>query len=303
MTDSDAQPLYVVFTMDCVPPDGPPSVPGPPSWREAEDSVRAVRDVLRALGMTGTFFIAPECLARMNQTVVALAEAGMELGILCHPQLSGYQSYFGSYGFDRQREIVQLGKQIWRNRIGTLPTAFRAGYFSANNCTYHVLCLEGFSESSCVLPGCVDPDRSVNWHRVYPFPHHTDPLDCTLKGTLEVFEAPVTSAFAAKEYVKADAHTPLHMRVEAPEFEETAEKLLVEHLSRMLEDRTDVRTVVCVTSNTASWSDHECTLARKLGHFWAAALRFAMERGMKAVPATLRNVHRAADERFTRASS
>ncbi|MDP6438688.1 MAG: enolase C-terminal domain-like protein, partial [Candidatus Brocadiia bacterium] len=121
MNGTDAEPLYVLFTMDCLPPNGPPMVLGPPDWQKAERGIRSFADALQAEGLSGTFFVAPEGLSRLAETVKGLREAGMELGVLSHPQLSNYQSYLGSYGYDREREIVQLHKKMWQDRLGEDP--------------------------------------------------------------------------------------------------------------------------------------------------------------------------------------
>ena len=104
MTASDIESLYVLFTMDCVPPEGSPAVTGPRNWRQAERAMTSFAEGLARESLKGTFFIAPEALDRLGDVVKDLRAAGMELGLLCHPQLAGYQSYLGSYGFDTRGE-------------------------------------------------------------------------------------------------------------------------------------------------------------------------------------------------------
>ena len=103
--------LQVVFTMDCAPPQGPQAVPGPDSWEAAAEAMASFAGGLAEVGMTGTFVLTPLCLKRLEGLAEELLAGGIELGLLCHPQLSGYQTYLGSYSFERQREIVRLDSE------------------------------------------------------------------------------------------------------------------------------------------------------------------------------------------------
>jgi len=295
MNPDEPQTLHVLFTMDCAPPDGPDPVPGPASWDEALRSMSNFAEGLAAEELLGTFFLAPECLKRLKDEAEQLRAGGMELGLLCHPQLSSYQSYLGSYGFDRQREVVHLEKTVWEDVLGAPAEAFRAGYFSANDFTYHVLCMEGFRQTSCSLPGRVDPDQCSMWQNVYPFAHHTDPLDRLIEGTMELFEVPVTSDFAAKEFAKAETYTPPHLRIEEPCFNDFAEGLVRKLIERMQEDQTGERTVTLVTSNCVSWGGKEDPHRERLSNVASLLRRIAEESHMRFAPATLASVHQEAD--------
>jgi len=295
MGATESEPLHVLVTMDCLPPEGPDPVPGPTSWEAARRSVESFCEGLTEAGLKGTFFIAPECLKRLKDTVGSLRAAGMELGVLCHPQLSNYQSYLGSYGFDRQREVVRLDKTVWQDKLGEAPDTFRAGYFSVNDYTYHVLCLEGFSQGSCCLPGRIDPDQCCMWQKVYPFPHHTDPLDRTIAGTMEFYEAPVTSEFTAKEFVKAETYTPPHLRIEEPRLGDYAERLVRRQIERMQEDRTQVRSIVLVTQNTVRWGAGEDPHLERLSNLSSMLRRAAEQCHMRLAPTTLKGMHEFAD--------
>jgi len=295
MKEIETRPLHVLFTMDCVPADGAPAVPGPRSWDEAERSMRCFAEGLSRLGFKGSFFVAPECLRRLRDAVQELKAGGMELGVLCHPQLSGYQSYLGSYGFDRQREVVRLDATMWQDRMGERAESFRAGFFSANDYTYQVLCLEGFRQGSCSLPGRIDLDQCSLWQTAYPFAHHTDPLDRRIPGTMEFLETPVSSDFEARGDVRAETYTPPHLRIEDPCINEHAASLIAKCLSRMEADRVPVRTLVFVTHNTVGWGGAEDPHLERLENLARLLRDAAAERQLSLVPATTSSVHHYAD--------
>jgi hypothetical protein len=296
MSATDAEPLYVVFTMDCVPPDGPAAVPGPRNWQKAERAMARFAEGLAGESLRGTFFIAPEALGRLRKTASELRAAEMELGLLCHPQLVNYQSYLGSYSYDRQQEIIRLGKAVWQDKLGEEGVCFRPGFFSANDYTFQILCMEGFSQGSCSLPGRVDPEQFSLWRESYPFAHHADPLDRKLKGTMEFYEVPATSDFEAQEAdPDAETFTPPHLRIEDPDVTQEARSIINKQLNRMLGQKADVKSIVFVTHNSVGWGQKEDPHLERL-HNLASLLRsIADRRKMRLVPATLAMLHEQAD--------
>jgi hypothetical protein len=260
--ESDA--LWVIFTMDCLPAGDVGEIRGPGRWDEAERSARSFADALAAQGFTGTFFVEPSTLKRFKGLTGELAEGGHEIGLLCHPQLCGYRSYLGSYSYDRQREIVGTVRKTWEDVLGTETGTFRSGFFSANDYTYHVLCMEGFRQGSCSLPGRMDGEQCSMWYGSYPFPHHTDPLDRTIPGTMEFLEVPVTSDFEAASYLSYETYTPPHMRIEAPDLHDYARNLAVRQIGRMAEDGVTARALNLVTSNVVGWGQKDDPHADRL---------------------------------------
>ena len=293
------EPLYVAFSMDCTPPGTPSTVPGPGDWDEARRAMASFAEAIADESLKGTFFVAPECLGRLKEAVNELLSAEMELGMLCHPQLANYEGYLGSYGYDLQREIIGVGKAVWRDKLGEDPVNFRPGFFSANDYTFQILCTEGFSQGSCSLPGRVAPEQCSLWQKSYPFAHHTDPLDRKITGSMEFFEVPVTSDFEAKGVSSnGEPFTPRHLRVEAADVSEQAESLINKHLNRMEADRPDVRSIVFVTHNSVGWGEEEDPHLERL-HNLASLLRgIAEKRKMELVPASLDFLHREADRRW-----
>jgi hypothetical protein len=288
--------LNVVFSMDCLPAGGKREVHGPGRWDDAEAAPLAFARVLGELEFKATFFIAPSALERLAGPVGELACGGCELGLLCHPQLSGYQACLGSYSYEVQREIVGFSRAQWEDRLGTSPSCFRSGFFSANDYTYHVLCMEGFRQGSCSLPGRLDHDQCSVWLRGYPFPHHTDPLDRAAAGTMEFFEVPVTSDFEAAAYMSYETYTPPHLRIEEPDVHEDARDLAQRHLARMGEDGIVVKVLHFVTSNLIGWHQADDPHAERLQNLCTMVREVARQAGLRLRWRSLEALHRLRDE-------
>ncbi len=288
--------LYVVFSMDCLPAVGGGEVEGPSRWDEAESRPAAFAEALAEAGLKGTFFFAPEALGRMAETAAELGSGSDELGLLCHPRLSGYQACLGSYGYDRQREIIGLARKTWESRLGKPPRTFRGGFFSANDYTFHAVCMEGFRQGSCSLPGRRDEDQCSTWSETYPFPHHTDPLDRTAAGSMEFYEVPVSSDFEAGTYTAYETYTPPHLRIEEPDIHAYAEDLVERQLDRMAEDQVDLRTIHFVTSNLVGWGEEEDPHVERLGNLCTMLQGVAEQREIEIEPVCLEDLHRRADE-------
>jgi len=290
---SDA--VHVVCTMDCLPAGGRAEVRGPERWDDAIASVRAFVEALAQEEFVATLFAAPEALERLRDLLGEARSAGCELGLLCHPQLSQYQAYLGAYSFDRQREILQLTRAIWEDKLGERPVTVRPGFFSANDYTYHALCMEGFRQGSCSLPGRLDNDQCSVWTRSYPFPHHTDPLDRKAAGTMEFFEVPVSSDFEATPSIGYESYTPPHLRIEEPDVHQYAGDLVRRHLERMLEDRVPLRAITFVTSNVVGWHRKDDPHVERLKNLCATVRDVAEKQGLSVRSSTVGGLHELAD--------
>lgn len=296
MASDDKQKLYVIFTMDCVPPEGPDAIMGPDSWEAARGAVNTFSDQLKTLNMCGTFFLEPSVFPQMDEDVDALQEKEMETGLLCHPQLHEYQSCLGSYSFDRQREVIHLVSRIWEKTRPERPRTFRPGFFSANDYTYQVLCMEGYLQGSCSLPGRIDMDQCCEWKRAYPFAHHTDPLDRKLAGTMEFFEVPVSSDFEARPKPGAEMYTPPHLRIESACINEHAEDLISNTLDRMEEDDTPLCSLNFVTHNAVNWGASEDPHCARLTNLVQLVRENCEQRDLELTSSTLSDFHATADE-------
>jgi hypothetical protein len=273
--DEDKRALHAVFTMDVLPAGGSEEVSGPERWDDAERAVGAFAEVLAEEGFDPCYFVAPEALKRLADTVRDV--------------------YLGSYSFDRQREIIELAGKTWADALGEAPESFRPGFFSANDYTFHVLCMEGYHQGSCSLPGRMDNDQCSLWFPSYPFPHHTDPLDRTVPGTMEFYEVPVTSDFEAATHISYETYTPPYLRIEQTDLHDYARDLVKRQLDRMQEDQVEVRAVTFVTSNIVGWGRADDPHVEKLENLCAMLREVAEERGMDLRPATLESLHEEAD--------
>lgn len=295
MTKNKQDKLHVLFTMDCIPPEGPDEVMGPDTWDAAKSSIHCFSEHLQQFGMQGTFFVEPSSFPQMENDVDNLVTNNMETGILCHPQLHEYQSYLGSYSFDRQREIIHLITQIWENARSEHPHTFRPGFFSANDYTFQVLCMEGYLQSSCSLPARVDLDQCCDWNRAFPFAHHADPLDRKLAGTMELFEVPVSSDFEAHPKPGIEMYTPPHLRIESACINEHAEDLINNTLERMEEEGTPVRSLTFVTHNAVGWGASEDPHCERLSNLIQLVKESCEKHDLVMTPSTITDLHKLAD--------
>jgi hypothetical protein len=261
--------LYVVFTMDCLPPGEAGEVRGPGGWEEAVDAVVAFAEALADQGLGGTFFLAPQALARMDSAVETVTAKHGELALLCHPQLANYQTYLGAYSFERQREIIGTSRKVWERHLGWPPSTFRPGFFSANDHTFHALCMEGFRQGSCSLPGRMDNEQCSMWFRSYPFPHHADPLDRRIQGTMEFLEFPVTSDADSAVHLRSETYTPRHLRIEETDIHAYAEDLIERQLELMHDDDVLLNVLTFVTSNQVGWGHCHDPHVERLGNLCA----------------------------------
>ncbi|MHC4481019.1 MAG: polysaccharide deacetylase family protein [Planctomycetota bacterium] len=296
MQEGRADILDVVLSMDCLPAGGRGPVMGPERWDDAEAAMLAFAEAADRDGLGATFFVAPQAMKRLRGAARQVSEAGSELGLLCHPQLSDYHACLGSYSYDHQREIVSLARKLWEEECGEPAETFRSGFFSANDYTFHVLCMEGFKQGSCSLPGRMDSEQCSMWFGSFPFPHHTDPLDRTQRGTMEFFEVPVSSDFDAAFYLSYETYTPPHLRIEAPDIHDYAQDLVCRQLSRMETDAIIPRTVHLVTSNLVGWGKDDDPHIERLHNLCAMLREAADEQGLEVAWKTLARVHAESDE-------
>jgi len=287
--------LHVIFTMDCDRPKDRSDVPGPGSWDAAQDAMMSFALALKEERLVGTFFLVPQVMKGLHQAVRSLKEGGMELGLLCHPQLLGYQSFLGAYGYETQREVVELCRTQWEDAWGEAARCFRPGFFSCNDYTFQILCIEGFRQGSCSMPARVDQDQFCIWHKSYPFPHHADPLDRRVKGTMEFYEVPITSDYEAIEYPIAETFTPAHLRLEDPYMHEHARGLMEKHLSRMEEEGVRTKAICFVTTNSVRWGSDDDPHIGRLQNLVRMLKRMAESRRLRLAPATIESLHRDAD--------
>jgi hypothetical protein len=295
---TDSEPIYVAFTMDCLPPIGHDDVPGPPDADQAARAPGAFIDTLREEGLGATLFVAPPAAERLDDAFRRLGGDGCELGLLCHPQLEGHQAWLGSYNFDRQRSIICQSREAWQDQFDRRPATFRPGFFSANDHTYHVLVMEGFTQGSCSLPARMDNDQCSMWLSACPYTHHTDPLDRLPAGTMEFLEFPVCSDYASVSSLTTSSYTPPHLRVEDPNLHDFAEELIERHLENMSEAGAPLTVITLVTSNVVAWGADEDPHVERLRNLCGLLRSVAEQRGRPLEWMSMAELHDLWDERI-----
>ncbi len=284
--------------MDCEAPGGPKVVPGPRDWDCAKRAIDSFDAELREMGFKATFFVCPDALKHLNRDLQALSRGGAEVGVLCHPQLSGYRTYLGAYGYETQREIVHLARQTWEDRMGQAPGSFRPGFFSANDYTFQILCAERFQQGSCSLPGRIDQDQYSTWSNSYPFAHHTDPLDRKIPGTMELYEIPVTSDFEAFESMSSETYTPPHCRIEDPNIHDHAAALVDRHLDKMAKEPPSALTITFVTRSSVAWGEDDDPHIERLRNLVRLLENAAERRKLRLSGETPQSLHEKVDARL-----
>ena len=293
---SPERTLYVVFTMDCLParPRGP--VDGPSSWDDAEGAMMDFASALDEHGVTGTFFVVPEALTDLDGAVKDLQEDGFEAGLLCHPPISGYKSWFGAYPYETQREIARVARSSWEQKLGEEVDTIRTGYFSGDDYTFQVLCMEGFKQGSCSLPGKVNEKHSCMWKGSYPLARHTDPLDRKLKGTMEFYEVPVTSDFDAESGNTTSEFTPPHLSLSDSSGADAVPELVRKNLRRMDEEQPDARTLTFHADNLSRGPAGDAGYTELVGRVLECVRAEAGEHDLEVESATIADIHRLADD-------
>ena len=289
--------LYLVFTMNCLPARPRGSVPGPRSWDTATGCMLEFASALDSQDLKSTFFVVPEAGKQLQDPVEQVRGHGMEAGLLCHPPIAGYRCWLGAYPYDAQREIVELARKVWQQKLGIEVKSFRPGFFSANDYTFQILLMEGFNQGSCSLPGKVSEDHSCSWDGSFPLARHTDPLDKNLRGTMEFYEVPVTSDFDAdrgdenggKDFI------PTHLCLDAPDVSERATRLARKHLERMEEEGPEVRTLTFHARNFPREGEEEPDYGQIIENTMQGVRPVAEEYEVTLRSATLAEVHREAD--------
>ncbi len=290
--------LFVSFTLDAPPAESGTSYPTPASWDAAESAMKGFAAAVADAGMKSTVFAASTTCKRLADALTELAEAGVEVGLLTDPRLEGYKGFLASYHIDQQKEIIGLGVEVFKDRLGRPPSVFRPGEFSANRDTVIALAELEFRQCSLSLPERYVLSRYSNWRGAYPFAHHVDPLDVRQPGTLELYDVPVTSDFDKTTLNGQEEFTPLFLGPEQLDAEQHAEMLVRSHLERMARENVHVKTIVCAATTCANYARADTSVSNALRHILDTVRRAAEEADLELAPATLAEIHDEADRLY-----
>jgi hypothetical protein len=284
--------LHILFTMDCQPaaaPLGARGAPeGPKSWEQSARSIDGFCTRLGNAGYPATLFVTPECAEEHAPLLEELLERGYELGLYVQPQSlagGGYKRYFGQYGREEQRGIVELAKQQFQAAVGAWPQSVRTGMFSASDATFGVLHELGFRQGSVSSPGRRIGQHAAVWPGAPGDAHYVDPQCRIRPGHLPFLEVPVTT-----DATQLRGGRSPDLAIENGTFEAWHRPLIEGQLQRMEAEGVAFR-ALCITTRNA-FPYHSA------GERQGAALEAlithlaALEERYEVVPTTMSGAHK-----------
>lgn len=193
---SAAEPLHVVFTMDCHPAATKGAPEGPKSWEQSVRAIDGFCSVVRDAGYPVTLFFTPESAQMHAPFVDELLSTKMDVGLYVQPpSLAGghYRQFLGQYADAEQQEIVMLAMQRFRDAVGVRPQSVRSAMYSASDRTFGLLYNLGFRQGSLSNPGRRVTKHSAVWTGAARDAHYVRPDNRLEPGELPFFEMPITT--------------------------------------------------------------------------------------------------------------
>lgn len=289
--------LYVTWTMDC---EGiqelSTATGGPATWELSERAMRGYVDSLASHGHRATLFLTPLVAEQQAAVVRDLRDQGAEPGMHLHPQTAdfGLDRHLGQLVDDMQELLLREGQARVAEAVGTAPTSFRPGCFSASDDTYPILADLGFTAGSVSLPGRNLPEVGAVWPGAEPFAHWADGDHRCRTGDLPFLEMPSCVDLADVErgpHVTGDA---CHLRLEREGILDWGPAILREHVLRQLELDWWLKSIVIMTHNTREYGSEEEPARQALECLVGALEDMATEFGLQIRPATLGEIRAAA---------
>ncbi len=193
------EPLFICFTMDVERIRAQSPGGGPESWDVSERSIRSYSNLLNEQQYPVTYFLVPEAAEYHAELFRALQQRKNECGMHFHVE-SWRENYcnpsqfkaLGGYPGVQQHEMLGAARDQVQVALGIKPTAFRGGYFSANNATYTVLTDLGFTCGSTSLPGRRLPQRNAYWIGKRRDVHAVDAENRLRAGDLPFVDVPLS---------------------------------------------------------------------------------------------------------------
>ena len=281
--------LYVTWTMDCETIGEECVTGGPQNWELSE---RAMRGYVRALADREhrvTLFLIPRLAEAQAHVVLDLAQAGADLGMHMHPQTVdlGYDRHLGQLSPQEQRELLGAGRDRIAEALGTAPTSFRPGCFSATDETFAILVELGFTQGSVSLPGRTLPELAAVWKGAEPFTHRASAESRLTAGALPFLELPTAVDLRDVNGPEQEPGDARHLRLEREGILEWGPDLIRRHVARQVELDWWLKSVVVMTHNTREYRDPDEPARRALEGIADAIEVAAVEFGLRVQPVTL----------------
>jgi hypothetical protein len=279
-------PLYVIFTMDCLPAGNRVEPAGPPTWEQSARAIEGFCTRLQLAGYAVTLFLTPECAEHHEPFTQELRARGVELGLYVHPQSLDprFKQYLGQYGREQQRAVAGLALQQLQATLGMRPQSVRSAMFSASDETFAVLYELGFRQGSVSSPGRRVSKHAAVWTGAETQPHYVDPHSRLRAGDMPFLEIPVTTDAQQERGGLAP-----DLAIENGTVEEWHRPLIEAQLQRMEDNAMWFRTLCFYTRNRFDYySDREqpaATLEALLGYLAELRVRYDI------VPATVAGAH------------
>jgi peptidoglycan/xylan/chitin deacetylase (PgdA/CDA1 family) len=293
-----ARALFFTYTMDCERIAQESYLKnGAPSWEISERAILGMAEVLQAKGMKGGFYPTPATAERQADVFHDLAAQGFEIGLQLHCDSfrnGEYTQYLGQYDRDEQQEILTLAKADWEAALGMRLKSFRSGFLSANDHTFPILAELGVKQSSSSKPGRYGVQTASLWWGACPFAHHASARSRLICGDLDLYEIPVTRH--PRKWSTPSANEPYDLRPDSGHPIALYYDILDEAIDEMIKMDPPIKTIVGITHNTVDYLDQENPKRVILEAQIDYVRHAAAERGLTLVPATLAEIHQAADK-------
>lgn len=187
MSSEPDQMLHFGFFVDCESTQR--SIQNPALGRRADEGVA---QLLEEHGFRGTFHLLAGDAQANADLYRELKGRGHEIGLHIHPSEQGYGEFFGVYGPDEQRTILNEARGRAESALGFAVGSLCIGYGSINDFSYGVFEELGFRHGmTCIptrlLPECASVHGGAPLGMRYGHRYHR-----ALEGDVDYVEVPVT---------------------------------------------------------------------------------------------------------------
>jgi hypothetical protein len=221
--------------------------------------------------------------------VRGLQAQGAEAGMHLHPQTADFRrnGHLGQLPAEEQEVLLHQARDRITAAVGTTPTSYRSGCFSASDATFPILADLGFTAGSVSLPGRNLPDLGAVWPGAEPFAHWANAGDRGEIGDLPFLEMPTATDLADVEREADVIGDAQHLRLEREGILDWGPGLLRDYVQEQIELGWWLKTLVIMTHNTREYGREDESARQALECLIVAIDETAAEFGLEMKPATL----------------